>query len=90
MCQTNIKNTSLLVVKDHHLLRGLRIKTLEKLGSKELYSFLLLMLICAIDHQPTSQKYFYNLFLNIELSWKEIYFTARKAIGNSHLCCFNF
>ena len=31
------------------------------------------MLISVIDHQPTSQKYFNDLFFNIELSWKEIY-----------------
>ena len=48
------------------------------------------MLISAIDHQPTSQKYFNNLFPNIELPRKEIYLTARKATANSHLLCFNY
>ena len=57
------ENTSLPVVKDHHLLRGLRIIILEKLSPKELYS----LLISAIKHQPTSHKYFDNLFPNIEL-----------------------
>ena len=33
------ENTSLLVVKDHHVLRGSSIIILEKLGSKELYLF---------------------------------------------------
>ena len=80
------KNTSLLVVKDHHLLRGSRIIILEKLNSKELYS----LLISAIEHQPTSQKYFDNLFPNIELPWKEIYLTACKATANSYLRCFNY
>ena len=80
------ENTSLLVVKDHHLLRGSRIIILEKLSSKELYS----LLISAIDHQPTSQKYFNNLFPNIELPWKEIYLTARKAIANCLLHCFHY
>ena len=79
-------STSLLVVKDHHLLTGLRIIIVEKLSSKELYS----LLISAIDHQPTSQKYFDNLFPNIELPWKEIYLTRRKATANSHLRCFNY
>ena len=46
------ENTGLLVVKDHHLLRGLGFIVLEKLGSKELYS----LLISAIEHQPTSEK----------------------------------
>ena len=55
------ENTSLLVVKDHHLLRGSRITILEKLSSKELYS----LLISAIEHHPTSQKYFDNLFPNV-------------------------
>ena len=80
------ENTGLLVVKDHHLLRGSRIIILEKLSSKELYS----LLISVIDHQPTSQKYFDNLFPNVKLPWKEIYLTARKATSNSHLRCFNY
>ena len=67
-------------------LRGSRFTILEKLSSKELYS----LLISAIDHQPTSQKYFDNLFPNIELPWKEIYLTAHKAAANSHLRCFNY
>ena len=79
------KNTSLLVVKDHHLLRGSRIIILEKLSSKELYS----LLISAIEHQPTSQRYFDNLFPNIE-SWKEIYLTVHKVTANSYLHCFNY
>ena len=80
------ENTSLLVVKDHHLLRGSRIIILEKLNSKELYS----LLISAIEHQPTSQKYFDHLFPNIEVPWKEIYLTARKATANSYLRCFSY
>ena len=80
------ENTSLMVVKDHHLLRGSTIIILEKLSSKELYS----LLISAIDHQSTSQKYFDNLFPNIELLWKEIYQTVRKATANSHLRCFSY
>ena len=55
------ENTSLLVFKDYHLLRGLRIIILVKLSSKELYS----LLISAINHQPTSQKYFDNWFPKI-------------------------
>ena len=80
------ESTSLLVVKDHHLLTGLRIIIVEKLSSKELYS----LLISAIDHQPTSQKCFDNLFPNIELPWKEIYLTAREATANSHLRWFMY
>ena len=80
------ENTSLLVVKDHHLLRDSRIIIIEKLSFKELYS----LLISAINHQPTSQKCFNNLFSNIELLWKEIYLTARKATVNSHLRCSNY
>ena len=80
------ENNSLLVVKNHRLLRRSRIIILEKLSSKELYS----LLISAIEHQPTSEKYFDNLFPNIELHWKEIYLTARKATANSYLRCFDF
>ena len=55
------ENTSLLVVKNHHLLRGSRIIILERLSYEELYS----LIISAIDHQPTSQKRFDHLFPNI-------------------------
>ena len=80
------ENTSFLVVKDHHLLKGSGIIILEKLNSKELYS----LLISAIEYQPTSRKYFDNLFPNIELTWKEIYLTARKATSNSYLRCSHY
>ena len=80
------ENHSLLVVKDHHLLRGSRIIILEKLSSKELHS----LLISAIEHQPTSQKYFDNLFPIIGLPWKEICLTACKATANSYLRCFSY
>ena len=69
-----------------------RIKTsstiiiLGKLSSKELYS----LLISAADHHTTSQKYFDNLFPNIELPWKDIYLTARKETANIHLRYFNY
>ena len=77
----------MLVVKDYHLLRGLKIIKLENLCSKELCS----LLISAIDHQSMSQKYFdNNLFPNIELPWKEIYLNAHKANANSHLRCFHY
>ena len=48
------------------------------------------MLISAINHQPTAQKYFYKLFSNVELPWKEIYLNAREATANSHLSSFNY
>ena len=48
------------------------------------------MLISAIEHQPTSQNYFDNLFPNIELTWKKICLNAGKATANSHLRFFNF
>ena len=76
----------MLVVRDHRLLRSSRIIILEKLNSKELYS----LLISAINHQPTSEKYFDNLFSKVELPWKEIYLNARKATANSHLRSFNY
>ena len=80
------ENTSLLVVKDHHLPRGSRIIILKKLSSIELYS----LLISSINHQPTRHKYFDNLFSNGELLWKEIYLNARKATANSHLHSFSY
>ena len=48
------------------------------------------MLISAIEHQPTSQKYFDNLFPYIELPLKEIYLAVHKATANSYLRCFKY
>ena len=42
--------------------------TVYNLSSQELYSLLLSL----IDREPTSQKYFVYLFLNIKLPRKEI------------------
>ena len=72
------QNTSLLVVKDRHLLRVSRNIILKELRSKELYS----LLISAINHLPTSQKYFYNLLPHIGLPWKETYLTADKVTAS--------
>ena len=52
------ENTSLLAVKDHHLLRVFWIIILQKLSCKELYS----LLISAIDHQPTSAETTLHVF----------------------------
>ena len=80
------ENTSLLVVKNHHLLRGSRIIILEKLSSKELYS----LLVSAMNNKPISQKYFDNLSPNIELPWKKICLIVHKVTANSHLSSFNY
>ena len=79
------ENTSLLVAKDHHLLRGSRIITLEnsleKLNNLKFLEKkknlkiksskeLYPLLYSAIDCQPTLQKLFANIFPNIELPWK--------------------
>ena len=79
------ENTNLLVVEDYYLITGLRIVILQKLNSKELYS----VLIFAIDHQPTSQKYFNKLFPNTKLTWEKNYLNVRRVTVNSYLCCFH-
>ena len=38
------------------------------------------MLISAIDQRPTSEKYFDNLFPNIELHWKDVYLNTHKGM----------
>ena len=63
MYQKTSENTSLLVAKDYHLLRGSRIIIANICNRSSAYF----------------TKYFDNLFPNIALPWKKIYLTARKA-----------
>ena len=55
----NPGNVSDLLIHDHHLIKGARILTLEKLSSKELYS----ILITKFTNKPSSNVFFEKTFL---------------------------
>ena len=50
-----------------------QILAIEKLIPKELYS----LSIALKNELPTSQKYFSNIFHNLQVEWKEIYLLPR-------------
>ena len=62
----NCKN---IIYLNHHLIKNNQILAIEKLIPKELYS----LSIVLKNELPTSQKYFSNIFPNLQVDWKEIY-----------------
>lgn len=69
-----------------HVISKSRILTIEKLNSQEIYS----LLIQSVEHQPTSQKYFENVFPNVNFSWNDIYMMPRKTTISSYMRCFQY
>ena len=57
----NTGNVSDRLIHDHHLIKGTRISTLEKLSSKEFYS----ILITKFTKKPSSNFYFEKIFPNM-------------------------
>ena len=76
----NCKN---IIYLNHHLIKNNQILVIEKFIPKELYS----LSIVLKNELPTSQKYFCNIFLNLEVEWKNIYVLPRKVSNdnNSHM-----
>ena len=52
------ESTTNLIIHDHHVIKGSRILTLDKLSSTELYT----ILISKVQNKPSSNSYFKNLF----------------------------
>ena len=82
----NPGNVSDLLIHDHHLIKGARILTLEKLSSKELYS----ILITKLTNKPSSNVYFEKIFPNIKLNWRKIYILPRITTINTYLRSFQY
>ena len=77
----NPGNFSDLLFQDHHLIKGARILTLEKLSSKELYSILITKSI----NKLSSNVYFEKIFPNMKFDWRKIYILPRIATINTYL-----
>ena len=63
-----------IIYLNHHLIKNNQILATEKLIPKELYS----LSIVLKNELPMSQKYFCNIFPNLQVEWKEIYLLPRK------------
>ena len=56
--KNDYENAANLITHDHHLIKGSRVITLDKLASTEIYS----ILIFKVQNKPPSNIYFENLF----------------------------
>ena len=70
----------------HHLIKNNQILAIEKLVPKELYSLSLVLK----NELPMSQKYFCNIFPNLQVAWKKIYLLSRKVSNDTNLCMFQY
>ena len=71
---------------NHHLIKNNQLLAIEKLIPKELYS----LSIVLKNELPTSQKYFCNIFPNLQVEWKEIYLLPPKVSIDTKLHMFQF
>ena len=71
---------------NHHLIKNSQILAIEKLIGKELYS----LSIVLKNELPTSQKYFCNIFPNLEVEWKKICLLPRKVSHDTNLRMFQY
>ena len=78
-------NVSDLFIYDHHVIKGARILTLEKLSSKELYSLLI-----KFTNKPSSNVYFEKIFPNMKLDWRKIYILPHITTVNTYLHSFQY
>ena len=71
---------------NHHLIKNNQILAIDKLIPKELYS----LSIFLKNELPTSQKYFCNIFPNLQVEWKKIYLLPRKVSNDTNLRMFQY
>ena len=57
MIKENYENATNLIIHDHHLVKGSRVITIDKLTSTEIYS----ILISRAQNKPSSNIHFDNL-----------------------------
>ena len=84
--EQNLGNVRNLLIQDHHLIKGARILTLEKLSSEELYS----MLITKVIDKPSSNVYFENVFPNTKFDWTKMDILNRIKTINMYLRFFQY
>ena len=75
-----------VIYLNYHLIKNNQILAIEKLIPKELYSLSIVMK----NELPTSQKYFCNIFLNLQVEWKKIYLLPSKVSNDTNLRMFQY
>ena len=82
----NYENATNLIIHDHHLIKGSRVLTLDKLKSSETYSILILK----VQNKPSSNIYFGNLFNDCNVVWIGIYMLLRLVTYNTYMRSFQY
>ena len=77
----NYDNATNLIIRDHHLIKGSRVITLDKVTSTKIYS----ILISKVQNKPSSSIYFENLFNDYNIDWTTIYMSPRLVTYNTYM-----
>ena len=84
---SNVKeNIHNLIIRDHPIIRKYHTYFLNRLGSKEIYNFL----IAQKEEQTASRLYYQKEFSNTNLDWKKIYLLVCIATKDSTIRAFQF
>ena len=80
------ESTTNLIIHDHHVIKGYRMLTLDKLSSIEIYA----ILISKFQNKPSSNFYFENLFNNNDIDGATIYMLPYLAPYNTYMRSFQY
>ena len=75
-----------LITHDHHLIKGSRVITLDKLTSTEIYSILILK----VHNKTSSNIYFKNFFNYDDIDWTAIYMLPCLVTHNTNMRSFQY
>ena len=82
----NYENATNLIIHDHHLIKGSRVITLDKLKATKIYS----TLISKLQSKPSSKVNFKNLCNNYNIDWTAIYMLPRLGTYNTYMGSFQY
>ena len=71
---------------DHHLIKGSKVITLDKLKSTEIYSILILK----VQNNPSSNIYFENVFNHDDIDWTAICMLPRLVTHDNYTRSFQY
>ena len=80
----NYENGINVIIHDHHLIKGSRVISLDKLTSTEIYS----ILISRAQNKPSCNIYFENLYNDYNIDWTAIYMLACLITYNTYMKSF--
>ena len=82
----NYENATNLTIHNHHLVKGSRVITLDKLTSHKIYS----ILISRAQNKPSSNIYFKDLYNDYKIDWTAIYMLPHLITYNTYMRSFQY